>query len=124
MYFFTYSLRKLYELDPDTQELFQAVRWNEKGPVIVKVEEISRAVGWTWPTSNIYARVKRCQKLLDTLYKNNFINKPIKRGKSAEERSWLFFISKGRGALTPEHKLKLIKNGLDSRNIKNEGLQG
>lgn len=105
--------QKLYELEPDTQELFQAVRWNEKGPVIVNVEEISRAVGWTWPTSNIYARVKRCRKLLDTLYENNFINKPIQRGKSAEERSWLFFISKGRGALTPEHKLKLIKNGLE-----------
>ncbi|MBA7641897.1 hypothetical protein ES703_49583 [subsurface metagenome] len=106
--------QKLYELDPDTQELFQVVRWNEKGPIIMNVEEVSRAVGWTWPPGNIYDRVGRCQKLLDTLYKKNFINRPIERGKKTEDRSWLFYISKGRGALTLEHTVKLIKNRRDS----------
>jgi len=98
--------QKLYELDPNAQELFQAVRWNEKGPVIVNVEEISRAVGWIWPTSNIHARVKDCQNLLSILYEKNFINEPIERGESIEKKSWLFYISKGRGA---KRKMELLK---------------
>lgn len=89
--------QKLYEIDPNAQELFQAVRWNEKGPIIINAEEVSRAVGWTLPITNFSLRVKRCQKLIDILYENNFINKPIISGKSVEKRSWLFFISKGRG---------------------------
>jgi len=102
--------QRLYKLNPNAQELFQAVRWNEGSPIILNVEEISRAVGWVWPPKDIYDRVKRCQKLLDILYENNFINKPVLRGEKIEERSWLFFLSKGRGVLTPEHKLKFIKN--------------
>lgn len=98
--------QKLYELDHRAQELFQAVRWNEKGPIIVNPEFISRAVGWALPITNISLRVKDCQKLLDILYENNFINKPIKRGVSIEEKSWLFFISKGRGT---ERKMDLLK---------------
>jgi hypothetical protein len=101
--------QRIYKLKPDAQELFQAVRWNEGSPIILNIEEISRAVGWVWPSQDIYDRVERCQKLLDILYENNFINKPVLRGKNIEERSWLFFISKGRGVLTPEHKLKFIK---------------
>ena len=98
--------QKVYELDPNVQELFQAVRWNEKGPVIVNPEFISRAVGWIWPTSNIHARVKDCQNLLSILYEKNFINEPIERGESIEKKSWVFYISKGRGA---KRKMELLK---------------
>lgn len=103
--------QKLYEIDPSAQELFQAVRWNEKGPVIVNVEEISRAVRWIWPPKDIYDRVKRCQRLLDILYENNLINKVVPRGESINDRSWLFYISKGRGT---ERKMELIKNDPNS----------
>lgn len=97
--------QKLYKLDPNAQELFQAVRWNE-GLIIMNVEEVSRAVGWVWPPKDIYDRIKRCQKLINILYKKNFINKPIPRGKSVKEKSWLFYISKGRGS----DRKQLIKN--------------
>ena len=115
--------QKLYELKPDAQELFQVVRWNEKGPIIMNVEEVSITVGWIWPPEDIYDRVRRCQDLLILLYKKKFINRPIERGKTAESRSWLFYISKGRGVITPDHKAKLIKNGPTTRNIKNEVLR-
>lgn len=98
--------QKLYKLNPNAQELFQAIRWNEKGPIIINVEEISRAVGWNWPAKNISLRVKKCQKLIDILYKKNFINKPIPRGLKGKVkyRSWFFYISKGRG----EERIKPI----------------
>lgn len=100
----------LYKLKPEAQELFQKIRWNEGGPVIMNVERISRAVRWTWPPKDFYDRVKRCRKLLDLLYKKNFINRPIERGKSIEEKDWLFYVSKGRGVITEKHRMKLIKN--------------
>jgi len=102
--------KRLYKLRPEAQELFQKIRWNEKGPVIMNVEGISRAVGWVWPPGNIYDRAKRCQVLLDLLYEENFINRPIPRGKSIEKRDWLFYVSKGRGVITEKHRMKLIKN--------------
>jgi len=101
--------QKVYELGHNVQELFQVVRWNEKGPVIVNPEFISRACGWKWPPSNIYLRVKRCKKLLDILHEENLINKPVPRGETVEKRDWLFYISKGRGA---KRKMELIKNPL------------
>ncbi len=101
--------QRLYKINSKAQELFQTIRWNEGSPIILNPEEISRAVGWSLPITNISARVKKCQRILDILYKENFINKPFPRGKSVEKRSWLFFLSKGRGVITPEHKLKFIK---------------
>lgn len=103
--------QKLYKIDPNAQELFQAVRWNE-GVIIMNVKEISRAVGWALPITNISLRVKKCKKLIDILYKGNFINKPIPRGGNKEKRSWLFYISKGRGVLTAKHELRLLQTPL------------
>ena len=85
--------RKLYNLPPKTQELFQAVRW-KNDLIILNTERISRALDWAWPASNIHRRVNKCRKLLEILHENEFINKPIERGKTIERKDWIFYVRK------------------------------
>jgi hypothetical protein len=98
--------RSFYHLRPEAQSLYQSVRW-KRGIIHLNIEQISKAVGWTWPPNDFKDRVYRIRRLLDILHEHGFINKPPKsedfeRGGSWETRAWTFYVRKGKKPVNME----------------------
>jgi hypothetical protein len=92
---------EMYQLDGRAQELYESIRWwGNKTLVHLDMEYISQVVGWKWPIhgkQQIYKRRKSCQKLIDILYEEGFIAKPMPPTGKGEKTCWHFFIRKVRG---------------------------
>lgn len=91
---------EMYRLNPRAQELYEAVRWRGiRDVVILNMERISTIVGWKWPIDGRkkwFKRKEMCQKILDILYEEGFITRPMPKGKKLENIHWVFYVRQKR----------------------------
>lgn len=101
---------RLFRLQPEAQELFQAVRW-KNDLIALNIEQISKICGLVWPVKNLRDRVMRIRKILDILVDKGFIGKVTEHGKKTETKAWVFWTKKRKAIIPNISSSKLLPEG-------------